>query len=98
MHEGTISLSIVDLFLHADIIVKGVLLLLLAGSIWSWAVMVEKFRQFAVESRRVQRYERRAEAARTAAELWVERDDRDAGGAASIVLAAGAAETEAGSP
>ena len=49
MHEEITSLSIVDLFLHADIVVKGVLLLLLAGSIWSWAVIVEKFRQFAIE-------------------------------------------------
>src|SRR4051794_5495172 len=98
MREPAVSLSIVELFLHADIIVKGVLLLLLAGSIWSWAVMVEKSRQFAVESRRMRHYERRAETARTAAELWVQPDNREAGGAASVVLAAGAAETETGSP
>src|SRR5690348_6010009 len=97
MREPAVSLSIVELFLHADIIVKGVLLLLLAGSIWSWAVMVEKFRQFAVESRRIRHYERRTGAARSAAELWVEPDDPEAGGAAAVVLAAGAAETEAGS-
>jgi biopolymer transport protein TolQ len=98
MHEGTISLSIVDLFLHADIVVKGVLLLLLAGSIWSWGVIVEKFRQLAAESQRVRRYEQRAEAARTAAELWGERDHREAGALAGVVLAAGAAEIEVGSP
>ena len=98
MHEETISLSIVDLFLHADIVVKCVLLLLLAGSIWSWAVIVEKFRQFAIESQRVQTYERRAEAARTAAELWGERDSREASALAGVVLAAGAAEIEIGSP
>jgi biopolymer transport protein TolQ len=98
MREQAVSLSIVELFLHADLIVKGVLLLLLAGSVWSWAVMVEKSRQFAAESRRVRQYERRAEAARTAAELRVEPDDREAGGAAAVVLAAGTAETAAGLP
>ena len=98
MPEQAISLSIVELFRHADIIVKGVLLLLLAGSIWSWAVIIEKLRQLAVASRRALSYERRAAAARTAAELWDEPGDRDAGGPAHVVLAAGAAEAEAGSP
>ena len=32
------TISIVTLFLNADIVVKGVLLLLLAASVWSWAV------------------------------------------------------------
>jgi biopolymer transport protein TolQ len=102
MPEQAISLSIVELFRHADIVVKGVLLLLLAGSIWSWAVIIEKLRQLAVASRRALSYERRAAAARTAAELWDESGDepgdRDAGGPAHVVLAAGAAEAEAGSP
>jgi biopolymer transport protein TolQ len=98
MPEQAISLSIVELFRHADIVVKGVLLLLLAGSIWSWAVIIEKLRQLALASRRALRYERRAASARTAAELWDEPGDRDAGGPAHVVLAAGAAEAEAGSP
>lgn len=49
MGEQAVSLSIVELFPNADIVVKGVLLILLAGSIWSWAVHRRKVRQFARE-------------------------------------------------
>jgi biopolymer transport protein TolQ len=96
MPEQAVSLSIVELFRNADIIVKGVLLLLLAGSIWSWAVIVEKLRQFAVESRRIGQYEERAAAARTAAELWGVRGEGEAAGPPGVVLAAAVAEIEAG--
>ena len=37
------DLSIVTLFLQADTIVKAVLFLLLAASVWSWAVIFDKF-------------------------------------------------------
>ena len=39
---GPIDLTVIGLFLHADWIVKGVLLLLLMASIWSWAIIIEK--------------------------------------------------------
>jgi biopolymer transport protein TolQ len=39
---GAIDLTVVGLFLHADWIVKAVLLLLLLSSIWSWAIIIEK--------------------------------------------------------
>ena len=38
--------SLVKLFLRADIIVKSVIVLLIACSIYSWAVIIEKFRLF----------------------------------------------------
>jgi biopolymer transport protein TolQ len=95
MPEQAVSLSIVELFRNADIIVKGVLLLL-AGSIWSWAVIVEKLRQFAVESRRMRHYEERAAAARTAADLWNGRGEGEAAGPPGVVLAAAVAEIEVG--
>jgi biopolymer transport protein TolQ len=38
--------SIVNLFIRADIIVKSVIILLIACSIYSWAVIIEKFRLF----------------------------------------------------
>jgi biopolymer transport protein TolQ len=96
MPEQAVSLSIVELFRNADIIVKGVLLLLLAGSIWSWAVIVEKLRLFAVESRRMRHYEERAAAARTAADLWNGRGEGEAAGPPGVVLAAAVAEIEVG--
>jgi len=38
--------SLMNLFLRADIIVKSVILLLIACSVYSWAVIIEKFRLF----------------------------------------------------
>ena len=38
----TSDLSIVDLFMNADIVVKAVMIVLLAASIWSWAIIFEK--------------------------------------------------------
>jgi biopolymer transport protein TolQ len=39
---GAVDLTVIGLFLHADLIVKGVLVLLLLASIWSWAIIIEK--------------------------------------------------------
>ena len=38
--------SLMSLFIRADIIVKSVILILIACSIYSWAVIIEKFKLF----------------------------------------------------
>ena len=38
--------SIFKLFLRADIIVKSVILILIAASIFSWAIIIEKHKLF----------------------------------------------------
>ena len=38
--------SLLSLFIRADIIVKTVIILLIACSVYSWAVIIEKFRLF----------------------------------------------------
>ncbi len=38
--------SILSLFLRADIIVKSVIIILIAASIYSWAIIIEKYRLF----------------------------------------------------
>tara|TARA_B100001093_G_scaffold308757_1_gene294598 strand:- start:393 stop:1067 length:675 start_codon:yes stop_codon:yes gene_type:complete len=38
--------SLMNLFLRADIIVKSVIIILIAGSIYSWAVIIEKIKLF----------------------------------------------------
>src|SRR5579862_5162188 len=63
------GISIVALFLNADIVVKGVLLLLLAASVWSWAVILEKLWRLASVSRSARVHEARAAAARSPQEL-----------------------------
>jgi len=42
VNDPSATLSIVNLFMNADPVVKGVLLLLLAASVWSWAVIIDK--------------------------------------------------------
>ena len=38
--------SLINLFIRADIIVKSVIILLIACSIYSWAIMIDKFKLF----------------------------------------------------
>ena len=38
--------SLMSLFLRADIVVKSVIVLLIAASIYSWAIIIEKFKMF----------------------------------------------------
>jgi biopolymer transport protein TolQ len=81
------GLSVVTLFLNADIVVKGVLLLLLAASVWSWAVILDKVWRLGMVSRSARPHEVRAAAARSPQELWEETSEpRDPAG---LVLAAG---------
>src|SRR5271154_5703567 len=61
------TISIVTLFLNADTVVKGVLVLLLFASVWSWAVILDKLWRLGAVSRAARRHETRAAAARSAA-------------------------------
>src|SRR5438477_6797207 len=70
--EPAPTISIVSLFLNADIVVKGVLLLLLVASVWSWAVIIDKLWRLAAVSRSARAHEARAAAARSAEELWTQ--------------------------
>ena len=38
--------SLIQLFVRADFVVKSVIIILIACSIYSWAVIIEKFRLF----------------------------------------------------
>jgi biopolymer transport protein TolQ len=87
------TLSVVALFLHADFVVKGVLLLLLAASVWSWAVIIDKLGRLAAARRSVQAHEGRVAAAQSAAELMAPSGRPDGSDPAGIVLAAGWAES-----
>ena len=43
---GTTEFSLMQLFLRADIIVKSVIILLIAASVYSWALIFEKYKLF----------------------------------------------------
>ena len=91
MNEPAATLSIVKLFLNADPVVKGVLLLLLAASVWSWAVIIDKLWRLAAASRSAREHEARAAVARSPQELSAA-EARDPAG---LVLSAGLAESTA---
>jgi len=86
LNEAASSLSIVTLFMNADPVVKGVMILLLAASIWSWGVIVDKLFNLGAASRIARGYEQRAAAARNAGDLY---DEAGAAHPVKAVLAAG---------
>jgi biopolymer transport protein TolQ len=87
------SLSVVTLFLNADAVVKGVLLLLLAASVWSWAVIIDKLWRLGAASRTARGHEARVATAHSARELLTTEGRGDAGDPAGLMLSAGWAES-----
>ena len=90
MSDPSASLSILTLFENADIVVKCDLLLLLAASVWSWAVIVEKLFRLAAVRRSVGAHEERI-TARPPGEL--SRGAAETGDPAGQVLQAGVQES-----
>ena len=95
MNDSAATLSIVKLFMHADPVVKAVLLLLLAASVWSWAVIIDKLWRLGAASRTARGHEARAVVARSARELLATEGRRDAADPAGLMLSAGWAESTA---
>jgi biopolymer transport protein TolQ len=85
-------LSVVALFENADIVVKTVLLMLLLGSIWSWAVVVDKWLRLRGARLSADAWATRAVGARRAEELVGERLGADSNQPAGAVIAAGVEE------
>jgi biopolymer transport protein TolQ len=69
VNEAASSLSIVTLFMNADPVVKSVMILLFAASVWSWGVIIDKLFNLGAASRIARGYEERAAAARDADDL-----------------------------
>ncbi len=93
MNTPVASLSVIGLFHHADIVVKGVLLLLLAASVWSWAVIIEKSWRLGAARRSIEAQEARVAGAHSAAEAMAPSGRPDRADPAAAVLAAGWAES-----
>ena len=93
MNDPAATLSIVNLFIHADPVVKGVLLLLLAASVWSWTVIIDKLWRLGAASRTAHTHEARAAAAQSASELLATEGRGDTGDPAGVMLSAGWAES-----
>ena len=51
------DLTLIGLFLKADIVVKAVMILLVLASVWSWAVIIEKAMRFSRMKRQADKFE-----------------------------------------
>lgn len=51
------SFSLINLIAHADIVVQIVMLMLLAASLWSWAIIFDKILKFRILQSRTDRFE-----------------------------------------
>jgi biopolymer transport protein TolQ len=73
MESASEHITIWSLFLEADPVVKGVMLILAVASIWSWAIAVDKWLQFGDLDSQARKFER---------QFWSGRsmDDVDDGG------------------
>src|ERR1700722_16030945 len=92
MNEAGTSLSVIALFENADIVVKCVLLLLFGGSVWSWAVIVDKVLRLRAARRSAGGWAAGTADARTIEELVGERFGAETHHPAGAVLAAGVEE------
>ncbi|MBY0565382.1 MAG: protein TolQ [Hyphomonadaceae bacterium] len=72
MPEGVEQITIWNLFLQADLVVKAVMVMLAAASVWTWAVAVDKWMQFADLEQQARKFERDFWSGRSIEEL----DDR----------------------
>jgi biopolymer transport protein TolQ len=93
VNDAAATLSIVKLFMNADPVVKGVLLLLLAASVWSWAVIIDKLWRLGAASRSARNHEARAAAAQSARELLATEAQGHDGDPAGLMLLDGVAES-----
>jgi len=93
VNDPAATLSIVKLFVNADVVVKGVLLLLLAASVWSWAVIIDKLWRLGAASRSARDHEARAAVARSGRELLVPETRGRNEDPAGLMLSAGWAES-----
>jgi biopolymer transport protein TolQ len=58
MQSGAEQITVLSLFLEADPVVKGVMLILAVASVWSWAIAVDKWLQFGELEAHARKFER----------------------------------------
>ena len=53
---GSTDFSLIQLFIRADFIVKAVIIILIAASIYSWALIFEKYKLFKKNRKKYQQF------------------------------------------
>lgn len=80
--------SIFGLFVQADLVVKAVMLGLLAASVWTWAIIVDKTMLYGRVSREMNRFEKIFWSGQSLEELYQAMSERPAVGLGSVFVAA----------
>jgi biopolymer transport protein TolQ len=88
MQAGAEQITIWTLFLEADPVVKGVMLILLFASLWSWAVAVDKWMQFGDLDAQARKFEREFWSGRSVDEIDDRGGDRPRDALARVFAAA----------
>lgn len=63
------ALNVVNLFMHADWVIKGVIVGLAIASLWSWAVIFDRFARFAALKRQANAFEEALNSGRSLEDL-----------------------------
>jgi biopolymer transport protein TolQ len=82
------NLSLISLFLQADVIVKAVIIGLLLASVWSWAIIVDKTILYARIRKQMDGFEKTFWSGQSLEELYRSLSGRTPQGMASVFVAA----------
>jgi biopolymer transport protein TolQ len=88
MESGPEQITVLTLFLQADPVVKGVMLVLALASIWSWAIAVDKWLQFGDLEAQARKFERDFWSGRSIEEMDDRGGDRPRDAMARVFAAA----------
>lgn len=88
VNAAPVDFSIWGLFMHADLIVKIVMLGLLFASVWSWAIIFDKWWRFSRVERRADQFERTFWSGRSLEDLYQETGHRPAHPLSALFIAA----------
>ena len=86
--QGGHDLSLWGLFWNAHIVVKLVIVGLIAASVWSWAIIVDKTLLFTRTKRSMDRFEEVFWSGKSLEELYRSLESRPASGLATVFVAA----------
>ncbi len=86
--EGTIDVSLLGLFLEASLAVKIVMIGLLLASVWSWAIILDKWLMFGRTRRQLDRFEKVFWSGQSLEELYRSLSDRAPTGMGALFVAA----------
>lgn len=85
---GTVDVSLIGLFMEAGLIVKLVMIGLLVASVWTWAIIIDKWLLFARTKKQLDRFEKVFWSGQSLEELYRSLADRNPNGMGGLFVAA----------